>query len=220
MWQQLFSRTLTSQWQLSELTTATSFKLAHTFNQNGSSYQPMALLALARLDEHNKLEIFSPQRIIPREESEIIQFSLLPFQWQYSIAIKLLVAPSRLSTQWSLQVDMPLYSTNLNPERIQVSNAYNSRVVTVSSEDYAQILNSNATRRTFRVVNSSAIAVYIGFNATFNQGNCIAILPSQSVYIDDIHWIGEVWANTFKPEYPPIDLEVYEYGLAEELVVS
>lgn len=95
----MLSLTLSTDWQLSQFTSSTTFKIQHTLNSYSDSVAIVALIS----DSTNLLEIFEPKKIIPRTEAEVIRFSKVP-GWKYKLAIKQIKLPSKPLAHWTVDI--------------------------------------------------------------------------------------------------------------------
>lgn len=195
MWSPLATFDLNENWQLSNEVTANSFRLKHKW-VNSYRYSPVAIAALAREGEDG-LEIYSPQKIYPKTELEILQFPLAPTGWKYSLAVKQLIFNSNL-IQWSLSIDMPLYSITSDPTpNANASSAFTTTTSAVSNANPVKLLSVNTTRKAFTVYNPDKTnSIYADVINTVSSTVASFIVPPGQVYISDFDWTGEVWAIT------------------------
>lgn len=98
MWEEILSLTLSTNWQLSPFTEATAFKIKHILNSYSDA---VAIVALVN-DSISPVEIFQPQKIIPRQEAEVIKFTKI-FGWKYKLAVKQVQLPNKPLAKWSIQ---------------------------------------------------------------------------------------------------------------------
>ena len=99
MWEELLNSTLSTNWQLSPFTEATTFKLKHTLN---NYVDAIGMIALVN-DSVNPVEILEPRKIIPRHEAEIIKFSKI-YGWKYKLAVKQILLPNKPLVSWSINI--------------------------------------------------------------------------------------------------------------------
>lgn len=192
MWKKLNAFSLTGNWQLTSQITTNTFRLKHEWI-NPYRYSATAIAALVR-EGSEGVEIYSPQKIYPKPELEIIQFPSPPPGWLYSFAVKQLAMNSNL-IQWSLSIDMPLYPIIpdlINPES-STSFASNSYQVATSSP--TKILAANSTRKDFTIFNSDTKnTLCVDLVNTVTANNPAFIIPPGQLYVSDIEWVGDVWA--------------------------
>lgn len=205
MWTSLALFNLDENWQLSNPITVNTFRLKHTW-VNPYRYLPSAIAALARISNEG-IEIYSPQKIYPRTELEIIQFPSPPLGWNYSLAVKQLIfnesggkkrIPPHLdsnSIQWSLSVDMPLYPINPDVISPTSSTAFTSNTYQVTSTAAMKIAPSNPARKELSIFNADTKNnLYVDLVNTVTTSVAAFVIPPNQVYVSDLHWVGEVWA--------------------------
>lgn len=152
-WKSLAIFDLSTDWQIAPLPCGHLFRLRHVY-QNHNKYQPVGAIALASQGEVG-LEIYSPQKIYPKQELEIIAFPIPPNGWDYGLAVKQLVFANSLPIQWRLLIDMPLF----NPAYPAVQTSSNATVTAVAvSTSNVVILAANLNRTGATVTNTSKTA--------------------------------------------------------------
>lgn len=192
MWTSLALFNLDENWQLSNPIAVNTFRLKHTW-VNPYRYSAVAIAALARVSEEG-IEIYSPQKIYPRTELEILQFPSPPLGWNYTLAVKQLVFNSN-SIQWSLSIDMPLYPISSNDPNPIASTAFTTNSYAVTTNAALKIASTNAQRKELTIYNSDAKnSLYIDLVNTVTTTTAAFVVPPGQVYISDIEWLGEVWA--------------------------
>lgn len=192
MWSSLATFNLDENWQLSDQITVNTFRLKHNW-VNPYRYSAIAIAALARRSEDG-IEIYSPQKIYPKTELEILQFPSPPLGWQYSLAIKQLVFNSN-PIQWSLLVDMPLYPINPDLTSPLSSTAFVSTSYAVTATAAMKIAAANPTRKELSIFNSDTKnSLYVDLINTVTTTVAAFIIPPGQAYISDIRWTGDVWA--------------------------
>lgn len=192
MWTSLDTFNLNGDWHLSVPTSAKCFRIKHQWT-NPYRYAATAIIALARGSEDG-VEIYSPQKIYPKSELEIIQFPTPPLGWQYSFAVKQLVFNSNL-IQWSLSVDMPLYPIIPDAVNPDSSTSFTSNTYQVTTTTASKILAANSTRKDFTIFNSDTKhTLCIDLVSTVTTNNPAFIIPPGQLYVSDIEWVGDVYA--------------------------
>lgn len=192
MWSSLATFNLDENWQLSNQITVNTFRLKHNW-VNPYRYSAVAIAALARRSEDG-IEIYSPQKIYPKTELEILQFPLAPWGWQYSLAVKQLVFNSN-PIQWSLSIDMPLYPINPDLTSPLSSTAFISTSYAVTATAAMKIAAANSARKELSIFNSDTKnSLYVDLVNTVNTTVAAFVIPPGQAYISDIHWTGDVWA--------------------------
>lgn len=192
MWTLLDTFNLSGDWHLTTGVTASTFRLKHQWT-NPYRYSAIAIVALASLSEDG-IEIYSPQKIYPKTELEIIQFPTPPLGWQYSLAVKQLIFNSNL-IQWNLSVDMPLYPINSGERNPVASTAFVANNYAVTTTAASKIASANPDRKELTIYNSdNKNSLYIDLVNTVTTTTAAFIVPPGQVYISDIEWLGDVWA--------------------------
>lgn len=192
MWTSLALFNLDENWQLSNPIAVNTFRLKHTW-VNPYRYSAVAIAALARVSEEG-IEIYSPQKIYPRTELEILQFPSPPLGWNYTLAVKQLVFNSN-SIQWSLSIDMPLYPINTDVISPVSSTTFTSNTYQVTTSAAMKIASANSARKELSIFNSdNKNTLYVDLVNTVTTSIAAFVIPPGQAYISDIHWVGEVWA--------------------------
>ena len=192
MWTSLVNFNLNNDWQLSDKITVNTFRLKHTW-VNPYRYSAIVIVALARVGDEG-IEIYSPQKIYPKSELEIIQFPLIPLGWQYSFAVKQLIFNSNL-IQWSLSIDMPLYPISSNDPNPIASTAFSTTNYAVTATAALKIASANPARKEMTIYNTDTKnTLCIDLVNTVSATNAAFIVPPGQVYISDIEWLGDVYA--------------------------
>lgn len=193
LWQNLATFTLDNDWQLSEPTSSTVFRLHHSFD-NPNKYQVVAIAALANQSSQG-IEIFSSQRINPKSELEIIQFPSPPTRWNYSFGIKQVLLPKQSLIQWSLSVDMPLIPINPpEPANLFQSSSFTASTANVTTTA-VKVLSANPNRKQASFYNpDSSKTVYLDVTSALTTTVAALAIPPGNAYISDLNWIGDVYA--------------------------
>lgn len=194
-WQRLTTFKLTSSWQFFGDSPTPIFRLKHDSN-NAYKYQAVALAALA-VQVKDGVEIFSPQKIQPRGELEILQFPTPPAGWRYGFAARQILISNQPIINWSLSVDMPLIP--VNPPDIAPSNkssSFSPSTATVTNTA-SSVLGANAARKSSTYYNSSAKdTIYLDYFSGVTPTTAAIAIPPGNLYVDDVGWIGGVYAVT------------------------
>ncbi|MGL4620700.1 MAG: hypothetical protein ACRCZS_16830 [Chroococcidiopsis sp.] len=211
-WQHLATFNLTESWQHSGYINTRSFRVTHQVDR-AEQQKLIALVTLINLSEEGEnTEIFKPQRIQYRTESEIIQFPNPPRGWQYGIAVKQLTLPNQTLSNWEIKIDMPV--VDLQPEQPPInsaaSTAKNRTTVAVSTTPTKLLSAATVDRKHATFFNSDTKnSVYIDTDSTVNNTSAIANVGSKKIYVSDIpNWQGEYWAVAASGT---INVDVEEY---------
>lgn len=192
-WVPLANFTLATDWLITEPVTTTVFRLRHNLSIS-NRYQVVAMVALATISRDG-IEIFSPQKISPKLELEIIQFPNPPIGWSHSLAVKQIVLPNQGLIQWSLSIDMSLYPIN-PPDSVNpvASSTYTNSTATVNTTA-SKILAANSGRKDFMIYNPDLKnTVYLDVSASLTVATATIAIPPGSNYFADFDWIGDVYA--------------------------
>ncbi len=205
-WRNLGTFTLSSDWQYSEQVKGTHFKVVY-LSSPLLARDSTGTIALANMPEsgvNNSIEFFKPQRITSYLPSEIISFSEPLKGWNYRLAIRKLVLPNQPTTNFTIQIFMPVVdlsadkpekplvnpaiSTIKNPISVGVGPTANTavRLLPVSatnSRKHATFYNTSSDRNP-----------YIDTDSTVTPLSAIAKVAPGRVYISDIPgWQSEYW---------------------------
>lgn len=197
MWRKFTNFQLSSKWILSPPINESTFRLNHSFS-NPNNQSVVALLALAKkaTDIQDKLEIYSPIRIYPREELEVIELKAPFKEWQPCLAVRQLLLPEQKAINWSITVDMPLY--NLNGADTVASAMQATSVIASTptvNNSVTKVLSANSNRKSASFYNpSNNTKVYLDVLNTVSPTAASIVIPPGSVYISDLPWIGDVYA--------------------------
>ncbi len=195
-WQALDDLNLSGEWQLTQTTTATAFRLSYAYS-NTYRHSPIGLVALASLTDGG-IELFAPTRIQPRPEKEIIRFPTPPPGWSYSLALKLVVLPNQPTINWNVLVDMPLYNlTGADPVAAALQATTFTATTPQATNSASKILNANPNRKSASIYNPSPnTKVYLDVVSNVTPAAASIVIPPGSVYIADLPWVGDVYAVT------------------------
>ena len=206
MWTLLDTFNLNGDWHLTTPITASTFRLRHQWT-NPYRYAATAIVALARFGDEG-IEIYSPQKIYPKSELEIIQFPTTLSGWQYSFAVKQLVFNSNL-IQWSLSIDMPLYPISSNDPNPLASTAFVTTNYAVTTTAVLKIASANPARKELTIYNTDIKnSLCLDLVNTVSATNAAFVVPPGQVYISDIEWLGEVYAIA---KGGPVNITVREF---------
>lgn len=207
MWSSLATFNINESWQLSNQISVNTFRLKHTW-VNPYRYSAVAIAALARVGNEG-IEIYSPQKIYPKSELEIIQFPS-PFRaWNYSLAVKQLTFNSN-SITWNLSIDMPSYSLDESTPINQLATS-TKNVTTVSvAASVTKILSANSARKGVKFYTADKNkTIYLDTDNVVSAASAIeSITPTKPVCVPTILWTGDWYA--ISPS-GTVSIEVEEY---------
>lgn len=223
-WIDLGTFTLTNDWQYSEQVEGTHFKVVYLssplFARNSTGTIALANMPQNQTDQ--SIEFFKPQRISSYLPSEIISFPEPIKGWNHRLAIRKLVLPNQPTTNFTIQIFMPVVDLTPNqPEKPlinpAISTTKNTKLAVVGPNANTAIkllpTNSNNTRKHATFYNSSGDRnLYIDTDSTVNTLSAIAKVGPGRVYVSDIPgWQGEYWGMLDGTGSMGVQVDIEEY---------
>lgn len=196
-WQNVGTYNINDLWQFSFALTAKTFRVSHLL-LGISNFRPTAIISLcsATKNEFNSIETYQPQALKYYLESEIIQFTNIPKNWEYKLGVKQVILSAKASiVDWKIQIDMPSYSLD-DPTPV---NQLASSTKTVTSVAVAatptKILSANPLRKGVLFVSPDKVkTVYLDTdNVVSNLSAIESLTPSRPQCVPAIDWTGEWW---------------------------
>ncbi len=223
-WQDLGTFTLSKDWQYSSQVKSKDFKIVYLSSPLEARHSAgmIALANMPQSDVVDSIEFFKPQRISSYLPSEIISFPEPIKGWDYRLAIRKLVLPNQPTTDFTIQIFMPV--VDLTPDQPQkplvnpaISTTKNPISVGVGPTANTAIrllpVNATSSRKHATFYNTSSDRnLFIDTDSTVTPLSAIAKVAPGRVYIADIPgWQGEYWGMLDGTGSTAVTVSIEEY---------